>query len=389
MDFTYKEAYSMNPKEARKRLIDSLKFGGISQTAKLWSCSKNTVRKWKRRYEELGEVGLEDLPRKPQNSPRKTPPQTEEKVIEAKKKTGYGRKRLAWYLFRNEEIELSPNTIRHILRRHGYAGKRKKRKVYYPAHWAWEVKAPFSLIQIDVKDIMDKATLGAERWDHIRKRRLPRYQWTWCEAKTRLRFLAYSYELNLTNGLAFLILTTLWIRRFGISNEVVLQTDWGQEFGGDNPKKINLLEEKYLLPLGAQLKRIPLGRKGYNGRVERSHRTDDEELYIPYILEMDNAAEMLSKAASWVYYYNVVRPHFGGGMKGKSPLEKLCELSYTLPEEFILFPPVILDEIGIEFLIGGGHDVLAYYSVSSIMCPHTLPLLLYSSGSSISLQISP
>lgn len=113
---------------------------------------------------------------------------------------------------------------------------------------------------------MDKATLGAERWDHIRKRRLPRYQWTWCEAKTRLRFLAYSYELNLTNGLAFLILTTLWIRRFGISNEVVLQTDWGQEFGEDNPEKINLLEEKYLLPLGAQLKRIPLGRKGYNGR---------------------------------------------------------------------------------------------------------------------------
>ena len=87
MDFTYKEAYSMNPKEARKRLIDSLKFGGISQTAKLWSCSKNTVRKWKRRYEELGEVGLEDLPRKPQNSPRKTPPQTEEKVIEAKQDT--------------------------------------------------------------------------------------------------------------------------------------------------------------------------------------------------------------------------------------------------------------------------------------------------------------
>ena len=76
---------------------------------------------------------------------------------------------------------------------------------------------------------------------------------------------------------------------------------------------------------------------------------------------MDNAAEMLSKAASWVYYYNVVRPHFGEGMEGKSPLEKLCELSYTLPEEFILFPPVILDEIGIEFLIGGGHDVLAYY----------------------------
>jgi len=362
MDFPYKEVYAMNPKEVRKKLIETLKLRSISQLAKLWSCSRNTIRKWKRRYEELGEAGLEDLTRRPKNSPKKISPQIEEKVIEARKKTGYGRKRLAWYLARTEDIHLSPNTIRHILRRHGYIGKRKRRKVYYPAHWAWEVKDPFSLIQIDVKDIMDKATLGIERWDHIRKRRLPRYQWTWCEAKTRLRFLAYSHEINLTNGLAFLTLTTLWIRGFGISEEIMLQTDWGQEFGGDNPEKIDLLEEKYLLPLGAHLKRIPLGKKGYNGRVERSHRTDDEELYIPYILEINDVAELLMKAASWVYYYNVIRPHFGKGMEGKSPLEKLHKFGYTLPEEFALFPPIILDEISVEIMAGGGHDVLAHYS---------------------------
>jgi len=31
--------------------------------------------------------------------------------------------------------------------------------------------------------------------------------------------------------------------------------------------------------------RYPLGRKQYNGRVERSHRTDDEEFYRPYLLD--------------------------------------------------------------------------------------------------------
>ena len=33
--------------------------------------------------------------------------------------------------------------------------------------------------------------------------------------------------------------------------------------------------------LRAQLCRHPLGPKGYNGRVERSHRSDDEEFYRP------------------------------------------------------------------------------------------------------------
>jgi len=34
--------------------------------------------------------------------------------------------------------------------------------------------------------------------------------------------------------------------------------------------------------LGGALRRYPLGRKGYNGRVERRHRTDDEEFDRPY-----------------------------------------------------------------------------------------------------------
>jgi len=33
------------------------------------------------------------------------------------------------------------------------------------------------------------------------------------------------------------------------------------------------------------LKKCPKGRKGYQGRVERSHGIDDEEFYLPYLLE--------------------------------------------------------------------------------------------------------
>ena len=42
------------------------------------------------------------------------------------------------------------------------------------------------------------------------------------------------------------------------------------------------LSQRFLMPLGGALRRYPLGRKGYNGRVERRHRTDDEEFDRPY-----------------------------------------------------------------------------------------------------------
>ena len=61
---------------------------------------------------------------------------------------------------------------------------------------------------MDTKDILDKGTLGTRLWDHLRKHRLPRYQWTFLEAKTRFRFLAYSHKLSVVNGLCFVALVT-------------------------------------------------------------------------------------------------------------------------------------------------------------------------------------
>ena len=360
MEVLYREIHAMNREEARKRLVDTfLTTGSLSMTARLWGTSRNLVRKWVKRFQEG--KGLKDCSRRPHTSPRRTLMEVEQKVVEARKRTGYGRKRLAWYLVREEGLELSPHTLRHILSRNGFKGKKKPRKTFYPAHWAWEEGPPFSLAQVDTKDVLDKGTLGTQLWDHMRKRRLPRYQWTFCEAKTRLRFLAYSRELNLTNGLCFMALVMLWLRRYGIEGEVVWQTDWGEEFGGSNPTKLATLQERHFQLLGAKLARIPLGRKGYNGRVERSHRSDDEEFYIPFLSHLRSQGDLLQKAAGWVYFYNLVRPHYGEGMNGQPPFARLRELGYDLPEEFALFPPLLLDTISTDWTREGGNDLLAHY----------------------------
>lgn len=363
MEISYGKLYRMNKEIARKMIVKTyLENRNISETARIWGTSRNVVRKWVKRYYEREEsIAFKDLSHRPKRLPNKTPDEIEEIVIKLRKETGFGRKRLAFYLYTEKGIKLSPYTIRNILRRAGYKGRRKRRKVFYPAHWVWESREPFSFIQADTKDILDKKTLGTKRWTHICRNHLPRYQWTFCEGISRFRFLAYSRELTLTNGIAFMILVTCWLRKWGITQEIYWQTDWGEEWGGSNPGKLLELENRFYSPMGVKLTRIPKGRKGYNGRVERSHWTDDYEFYIPFILKIRDEKEFLEKAQIWQYIYNVKRPHFGIGMEGKTPLQKLKEYGYNLNEKFAMFPMIILDEISTEIITQwDGNKLLAY-----------------------------
>jgi len=81
------------------KLIETyMETGSIAETARRWHTSRNVVRKWVERYRDDGVKGLGDRSRRPHRSPTQTQAQTEDVVVEAKKATGYGRKRLAWYL---------------------------------------------------------------------------------------------------------------------------------------------------------------------------------------------------------------------------------------------------------------------------------------------------
>jgi transposase len=366
-DVAYREVYAMNTVEARKCLIETFQeTGSIGATARRWHTSRQVVRKWLRRFEQEGEAGLCDRSRRPHHSPNQTSEKLEGLVLQARDATQDGRERLALYLQR-QGVDLSPYTIRNILRRHGVAtDKRQRRKPLYPARWAWDEDVPFSLIQADVKDILDKKALGTALWQHIRRQRLPRYQWTACDGRSRLRFLAYSHRITHTNGMAFLLLVLLWLRAHGVSSPVTFQTDWGTEFGGDNPERIAALQQRFLQPLNGALRRYPMGRKQYNGRVERSHRTDDEEFYRPYLLQATSDQHLVDLAARWIYFYNVLRPHLGKDMAKSTPLQVLHRLGYNGHDRIALLPPILLGKISTDLLLScdpeGGNDLLAYYT---------------------------
>ncbi len=140
--------------------------GSISATARIWGTTCRTVRQWVRRYEQGGEAGLVDGSYRPHHSPRQVSEELEQRVIEARKETPYGRHPLALHL-RRQGVQVSPDTIRHILRRHGLVAKPTQRKALYSAAWSWEQEEPFELLQVDTKNLRDKGALGTERVTHL------------------------------------------------------------------------------------------------------------------------------------------------------------------------------------------------------------------------------
>ena len=69
------------------------------------------------------------------------------------------------------------------------------------------------------------------------------------------------------------------------------------------------MQHVYIKPRSPQL----------NGKVERSHRTDQEEFYQLFTYKTD--VDLSEKLKVWEQFYNLYRPHTA--FRGKTPYEAL------------------------------------------------------------------
>ena len=361
----HEEVYRMirnNPEavvQLRLRIIKELESGkSVRQVAREFNASPSTIQRIKRRYEEGGIEGLYDRSRRPRRMPRKTPEHLEQEVLNlALREPTYGRIRIAGDM----EHPVSSWTVRHILRRLREQGKlpprgkKTSRKGYREERsvqqWREEVGLKDAVwVQVDRKTIADKKALGKERYEHLKRKGFPLYQWTALVEDCRLRLLAFSHRGTQDEGRLFLALTVAWLRLLGVRKPIVLQTDHGTEFGWKGEKKVRgPWEIRDLGAMGGYHVRYPVGKKEWNGRVERSHRTDDEEFYRRRLLEFGDMDAFLKGALEWVVKYNVRRKHYGVGMKGRTPLERFYEI-HGCPEVVDL-PVVMLDDLATLFVL--------------------------------------
>ena len=151
-------------------------------------------------------------------------------------------------------------------------------------------------MQIDVRFV---APLQGSRRKH--------YQFTAIDDCTRIRVLRIYDRLNQTTAIR---LVDYVLEKLPFAVEVI-QTDHGAEFGSRF--------HYHVLDAGVGHVYIKPATPRLNGKVERSHRIDQEEFYR--MLEgvvIDDTELFNDRLQEWEDFYNYNRPH--GGLGGETPM---------------------------------------------------------------------
>lgn len=259
--------------------------------------SRPTLRKWWCRYQELGEVGLQSLSKRPKNSPnRKVTRENETLILELRHSRNLGARRIHSELKRLHDISFSLATIHKILTKHQVKPVIKFRKK--SDYIRYERPIPGDRVQIDTCKIGPGL-----------------YQYTSIDDCTRYRVLRVYERRTAANTLDFIDCVTDEMP-FPIQR---IQTDRGREF-------FAMKVQEKLMELGIKFRPNKPASPHLNGKVERSQKTDKAEFYATIDIKSDDIDILL---AEWQHYYNWDRPH--SAHKGRSPMERYFELSDETP----------------------------------------------------------
>ena len=275
--------------------------GNVSKTCRHYGVSRETYYKWKRDYELKGESALINSKPCPQNPKLRIPAHIEEKILYLRKNYYLGQQRISWYLLRYHDIKVSAAGVWWVLKRNGLNRLPKnQRKRSMEQFKRYEKQVPGHRIQVDVKFLFFTDKSGRE---------IKRYQYTAIDDATRARALRIYEKHHQSCAIDFV---DYFLSKFPFRVHTI-QTDNGHEFQA----KFHWHCED----LGIRHVYIKPGKPNLNGKVERSHLTDQNEFY--QLLEYTDDIDIAGKLKEWEDFYNYHRPNYA--LKGKTPYEVLRE----------------------------------------------------------------
>ncbi|MBA7533840.1 IS481 family transposase ISRhba4 [subsurface metagenome] len=275
----------------------------IAKTCRYFGISRTAFYKWYERYQNDGVEGLKDRSCRPLHSPHATNPEIIAKIIYLRQTYHFGPWKIQMYLQRYHDISVSRSGVWRILKRLNmnclpYNQRYKRHKERWKRY---EKPEPGHRIQVDVK-FLEKIPGTRRRY----------YQYTAIDDCTRLRVLKIYERCNQRSSIQFVDYV---LSRLPFQAEVI-QTDNGSEFQGQF--------HWHILDKGINHVYIRPRRPRLNGKVERSHRIDEEEFYrMMNGMVIDDADLFNEKLREWEDFYNYNRPH--AAHKGMTPYEKFRE----------------------------------------------------------------
>lgn len=253
----------------RRRVVkEATRTGNVSAAARRNKVSRQSVHRWMSRYDGSLE-SLMDRSRRPHRHPSQHTQAEVDLVLRVQRQN----KRLGlvclWvHLRMSHGYSRTPAALYRLLRREGILSGPRKRARRKPKPYE-PILVPGERFQMDVKYVPRECLVGA-----LAGKRL--YQYTAIDECTRWRHVAIFEELSTYSSVEFF---HQLLEKFPFEIECI-QTDNGSEFTSryHNPGHLSAFEAE-LGAFGIRHKLIAPATPRHNGKVERSHRTDQERFY--------------------------------------------------------------------------------------------------------------
>ncbi len=284
----------------------------MARAAEASGVSRATAGKWRRRYQEKGEAGLEDAPSRPRRCPHRLPQATVDAILEARQRLKLGPHRLA------PIVGVGRSTVYGVLRRRGFSRLRDcDRPSGIPVRYVRE--RPGELLHIDVKKLGRIPDGGGHRMlgraaGRSHRKRGAGYDFVHVavDDNSRVAYAALFPDERADTAARFFLDAAAYFASLGVRIERVLTA---RAFAYTQSRVF----PEALSTIGARHLVTRPYRPQTNGKAERFNRTLLEEWAYSRLYRSNE--ERRQTLPAWLAFYNHRRPHTA--LAGLTPMAAL------------------------------------------------------------------
>lgn len=304
----FKTPYSPYEKQKALKLLET---SSIKFVCKRYHCARSTLFEWRKRYDGTLD-SLANGSHRPKSKHPKSHTEEEKDNIKKllKRNPNIGLTELYGKLVQQYGYKRNPVSLYRFLIKNGYFKQELKRNKYKPQKYETPINVGEKM-QLDVKVVPYECRTKAVPFDK------KFYQYTIIDEATRQRFI-YAYDEQ--NGMNTIDFVMKAINYFGYVPKTI-QTDNGQEFTIIRESKKKHIFDDLCEKLGIEHKLIKPRTPRHNGKVERSHRNDNERFY--QYLKFFSLDDLNYQMKLYLKRSNNIP---SSSLKWKTPLQKRQEL---------------------------------------------------------------
>ena len=281
----------------RQALIKYYLKYGVTKAAIRYKVNRQYVYRWMKRYDGTPQ-SLADKSHRPHHHPNQHTPEELKLIADMRKRNTNAGLVVFWVKLRQRGYSRSITGLYRVLQKTGQLTVKPPNPKYIPKPYE-KMLYPGQRVQIDVKVVPTSCIVGDAKGEKF-------YQYTAIDEYSRFRYLEAFKEQSTYSSAIFL---EHLVKAFKFPIECV-QTDNGMEF----TKKLSVgkqtptMFERALQSHGIKHKLIRPFTPRHNGKVERSHRKDNEYFYATHkFYSFDDFAKQL-KLHNYKYNKFPMRP---------------------------------------------------------------------------------